>query len=67
MAADVGAKKKMGLIESVTEDAEKSWLCTVADSVAINQFTTDGSHSLVVDSGTSVHVCPKTMPHTRFC
>ena len=34
LATDVGTKE-MGLIESVSEDAEKSWLCMVADSVAI--------------------------------
>ena len=32
----------------------------VTDSVAINQLFMDGSHSLVVDSGASVHVCPKS-------
>ena len=50
----------MGLIESEGEDAEKSWLCMVADSVAINQLSMDGSHSLVADSGASVLVCPES-------
>ena len=59
MATNVGAKE-MGLIESVSEDAEKSWLCMVTDSVAIYQFSMDGSHSVVVDSAASVHVCPKS-------
>ena len=59
LSDDVGTKE-MGLIESESEDAEKSWLCMVADSVAINQFSMDGSHSLVVGSVASVHVCPKT-------
>ena len=32
----------------------------VADAVAINQLSMDGAHSLVVDSGAYVHVCPKS-------
>ena len=32
----------------------------VADAVAINQLSMDGAHSLVVDSGAHVHVCPKS-------
>ena len=32
----------------------------VADAVAINQLSMDGAHSLVVDSGASVHVCSKS-------
>ena len=55
-ATDVGTKE-IGLIESVCEDAEMSWILVVADAVAINQLSVDGSHSLVVDSGAHVHVC----------
>ena len=51
---------EMGLVESESEDAEKSWLCLVADSVGINQFSMDSSHSLVVESWAPVHVCPKS-------
>ena len=58
MATDVGTKE-IGLIESVHEDAEISWLFLVADAVAINQLSMDGAHCLVVDSGAYVHVCPK--------
>ena len=50
MATDVGTKV-IGLIESVCEDAEVSWLFMVADAVAIKQLSMDGAHSLVVDSG----------------
>ena len=32
----------------------------VADAVAITQLYMDGAHSLVVDSGANVHVCPKS-------
>ena len=56
MATDVGTKE-IGLIESVCEDAEMSWLCMVADSVAIKQLSMDGAHSLVVDSRAFVYVC----------
>ena len=52
--------KEIGLIESVCEDAEMSWIFMVADAVAINQLSMDGAHSLVVDSGAYVHVCPKS-------
>ena len=58
-ATDVGTKE-IGLIESVCEDAEMSWLFMIADAVAINQLSMDGAHSLVVDSGAYVHVCPKS-------
>ena len=58
-ATDVGTKE-IALIESVCEDAEMSWIFMVADAVAINQLSTDGAHSLVVDSGAFVHVCPKS-------
>ena len=44
--------KELGLIESGSENAEKSWLGMVAGFVAINQFS--------MDSVTSVHVCPKS-------
>ena len=37
-ATDVG-RKEIGLIESVYEDAEMSWLSMVADAVAINQVS----------------------------
>ena len=37
-----------------------SWIFMVADGVAINQLSMDGAHSLVVDSGAYVHVCPKS-------
>ena len=56
-ATDVGTKE-IGLIESVCEGAEMSWIFVVADAVAINQLSMDGAHSLVVDSGTCVHECP---------
>ena len=49
-AKDVGTEE-MGLIESVSEDAEESWLFMVAESVAINQLSMDCAHSLVVDFG----------------
>ena len=55
----------MGLIESVSEVAEKSWLCLVADSVSINQLSLDGSHSLVVDSGGSCACVSEKLCHTR--
>ena len=56
---NVGAKE-IGLIESVQEDSEMDWLSMVADSMTIEQLSTDGAHSLVVDSGAHVHVCPKS-------
>ena len=58
-ATDVGTKE-IGLIESVSEDAEVSRIFRVADVVAINQLSMDGAHSLVVDSGANVPVCPKS-------
>ena len=58
-ATDVGTKE-IGLIESVSEDAEMSRIFRVADAVAINQLSMDGAHSLVVDSGANVPVCPKS-------
>ena len=64
-ATDVGTKE-IGHGDSVCEDAEMSWIFMVADAVAINQLSMDGAHSLVVDSGVCVHVCPKKrMPLTR--
>ena len=57
-ATDVGTKE-IGHTESVCEDAEMSWLFMVADAVAIDQLSMDGAHSLVVDSGAHVLVCPK--------
>ena len=56
---NVGAKE-IGLIESVQEDSEMGWLFMVADSMTIEQLSMDGAHSLVVDSGAHVHVCPKS-------
>ena len=56
---DEGAKE-IGLIESVQEDSEMGWLFMVADSMTIEQLSMDGAHSLVVDSGAHVHVCPKS-------
>ena len=32
----------------------------IADAMSINQLSMDGAHSLVVDSGAYVHVCPKS-------
>ena len=56
---NVGAKE-IGLIESVQEDSEMGWLFMIADAMSINQLSMDGAHSLVVDSGAYVHVCPKS-------
>ena len=42
------------------EDSEMGWLFMVADSMTIEQISMDGAHSLVVDSGAHVHVCPKS-------
>ena len=56
---NVGAKE-VGLIESVQEDSEMGWLFMNADAMSINQLSMDGAHSLVVDSGSYVHVCPKS-------
>ena len=56
---NVGAKE-IGLIESVQEDSEMGWLFMVADSMTIEKLSMDGAHSLVVDSGAHVHVCPKS-------
>ena len=56
---NVGAKE-IGLIEAVQEDSEMGWLFMVADSMTIEQLFMDGAHSLVVDSGAHVHVCPKS-------
>ena len=56
---NVGAMEN-GLIESVQEDSEMGWLFMVADSMTIEQLSMDGAHSLVVDSGAHVHVCPKS-------
>ena len=56
---NVGAKE-IGLIESVQEDSEMGWLFMIADAMTINQLSMDGAHSLVVDSGAYVHVCPKS-------
>ena len=58
-AADVGTKE-IGLIESVCVNSEMSWISMVADGMAIHQLSMDGAHSLVVDSGAYVHVCPKS-------
>ena len=58
MATDAGTKE-IGLIESVHEDAEISWLFLVADAVTISQLSMDGAHSLV-DSGAHVHTCPES-------
>ena len=58
-AADASTKE-IGLIESVCGDAEMSWLFMVADAVAINQLSMDGTHSLVAESRAYVHVCPKS-------
>ena len=58
-ATDVGTKE-IGLIESLCEDAEVSWIFMVADAAAINWLSMDGAHSLIVDSGAYVHVCPKS-------
>ena len=58
-ATDAGTKE-IGLIESVGEDAKMSRHFMVADAVAINQLSMDGDHSVVVDSGAYVHVCPKS-------
>ena len=44
----------------MSEDAEMSRIFRVADAVAINQLSMDGAHSLVVDSGGNVPVCPKS-------
>ena len=44
--------KELGLIESGSENAEKSWLGIIVGFVAINQFS--------MDSVTSLHVCPKS-------
>ena len=44
----------------MSEDAEMSRIFRVADAVAINQLSMDGAHSLVVDSGANVPVCPKS-------
>ena len=52
--------KEIGLIESVQEDSEIGWLFMFADSMTIEQLSMDGAHSLVVDSGAHVHVCPKS-------
>ena len=58
VATDVDTKD-LGLIESGSENAEKSWLGMVVGFVAINQFS--------LDSVTSVHVCPKSSAtHTTF-
>ena len=51
MATDVDTEE-LGLIESGSANAEKSWLGMVVGFVAINQFS--------MDSVTSVHVCPKS-------
>ena len=56
---NVGAKE-IGLIESVQEDSEMGWLFMIADSMTIEQLSMDGAHSLVVDSGAHVHVCPRS-------
>ena len=63
---NVGAKE-IGLIESVQEDSEMGWLFMVADSMTIEQLSMDGAHSLVVDSGAHVHVCPKSYATHDFC
>ena len=51
MATDVDTEE-LGLSESGSENAEKSWLGMVVGFVAINQFS--------MDSVTSVRVCPKS-------
>ena len=57
VATDVDTKD-LGLIESGSENAEKSWLGMVVGFVAINHF---------LDSVTSVHACPKSSAtHTTF-
>ena len=52
--------KEIGLIESMQDDSEMGWLFMIADAMSINQLSMDGAHSLVVDSGAYVHVCPKS-------
>ena len=51
VATDVDTKH-LGVIESRSENAGKSWLCMVVGFVAINPFS--------MGSVTSVHVCPKS-------
>ena len=39
----------------------------VANAVEVNQLSMDGAHSLVVDSGASVRLCPKSYAtHATF-
>ena len=56
---DEGAKE-IALIESLQKDTERGWLFMIAEAMTINQLSWDGAHSLVVDSGAHVHVCPKS-------
>ena len=56
---DEGAKE-IALIESVQKDTERGWLFMIAEAMTINQLSWDGAHSLVVESGAHVHVCPKS-------
>ena len=65
-ATDVGTKD-IGLIESVCEDTEMSWIFVVADAVAINQLSMDGANSLVVRLRASRARCVRrAMPLTRL-
>ena len=59
VAPDDGAKE-IAFVEKVQEDTEKGWLFMIADAMTIKQLSMDGTHRLVVDSGASVHVCPKS-------
>ena len=45
---------------SVCEDAEMRLDLYGRQCGAINQLSMDGAHSLVVDSGVYVHLCPKS-------
>ena len=57
---DVG-DKEIELIDSVQEEEEETgWIFMIAETVAINQLSMDGAYSLVVDSGASVLVCPRS-------
>ena len=57
---ELSRSAEIGLIESVQEDSVMGWLFMIADAMSINQLSMDGAHSLVVDSGAYVHVCPKS-------
>ena len=67
MATDVDTKE-FGLIESGSENAEKTWLGMVVGFVAINQFSMDSDFGVCEDWCTTRWICTaKCAQDVRCC